>query len=439
MEDIILINPETNLNIENNEPLNLLSLAAYLKHNGISASIYDEIKPLYDIKERIRKVKYVGITSNTCSYPRAVKVASEVKKINPKIITIGGGVHPTTMPEKAIDDGFDIVVVGEGERALLEILSKNIQNGIYQAEPITEHELYRPDRTLIDMDFYSRTKERCPHDPNLNFIPYGIRMACYMTSRGCPYQCIFCHNIWRKTKIRFVPIEWVIEEILYLKDTYNVSALWLMDDHIFINRQRSISLFKTFIENKLNIIWASAVRADSIDEELIELAYDSGCRRLAIGVESGSQNILNILAKGTTVEQNLRAVNICRKYGIRTLTTIMIGNPNETMDDIKSTMEFILKCKTDDLAISILTPFPGTKLWKWCEENGRIPKEINFSEFNYLKAPIRITDFISPARLQSLKRNMLIRYYCQPHQIIPFVKKIIRNPASMYYKIKEYF
>ncbi|MFZ2956944.1 MAG: radical SAM protein [Candidatus Ozemobacteraceae bacterium] len=439
MSGIILINPKTSLNIENNEPLNLLSLAAYLRKSAIPVWIYDEIRPLFDLSEKIGKVQYIGITSNTCSYNRAVELARSLKKQYPEVILIAGGVHPTTTPEQTMRDGFDIVVVGEGERTLVKILTAKETTGIFQGESISELELYGMPRDLIDMDFYSQTKIRCPHDPNLNFIPFGQRMACYLTSRGCPFHCIFCHNIWRKTKLRFVSIDLVIEELAMLKKRYGCSYIWLMDDHIFINKIRARELFSRIIEERLEIFWASATRAEAVDDEILELAYRSGCRRLAIGVESGSQKILDKIMKGTTVETNFRAIRLCKKHKIRALSTIMIGNPDETREDLQQTMDFILRARPDDLAISILTPFPGTVLWKMCEEEGRIPPNIDFSKFNYLKAPVRITDHVSPDELEVIKRNMLIRYYLQPRNILPLIRKMVANPGSMYHKIIEYF
>jgi radical SAM superfamily enzyme YgiQ (UPF0313 family) len=441
MIDLLLVNPKTSLNIENNEPLNLMSLAAYLLRHGVSVEIHDEMRPRGSLAQAARGARYVGITANTCSYPRAARLAGEVRRLAPEAILIAGGVHPTTMPRAVLDDGFDLVVEGEGERALLQIIGSGEREGIFRGEPITDEELYRPARQLVDMAFYARTKIRCPHDPNLNFIPYGRRMACFLTSRGCPYGCIFCHNIWRRTKLRFFPLERVLEELAWLKREHGASAIWLMDDHIFINKRRARELFTRMIDERLGLIWASSTRADAVDDELLELAHRSGCRRLALGAESGSQRVLERLEKRLSVERNLEAIRLCRKHRIRTLITIMIGNPGETLEDVRRTMEFILSSRTDDLAISILTPFPGTKLWQWCEEQGRIPPEaeIDFSQFNYLKAPVRITDAISPRRLETLKRNMLIRFYLQPHQALAMARKFLANPRSMYDKIIEYF
>ncbi|HNV71152.1 MAG TPA: radical SAM protein [Candidatus Ozemobacteraceae bacterium] len=439
MSDIVLINPRTSLNIENNEPLNLLSLAAYLEAKNLTASIFDEFRPLTSLEEALRQTRYIGITSNTCSYPRAVELVQHIKRYFPHVRTIAGGVHPTTRPDDAFRDGFDIVVVGEGERALVRILSEAITEGLVHGTEVSEQELYRPARHLIDMPFYARTKDRCPHDPNLNFMSRGTRMACYLTSRGCPFQCIFCHNIWRHSKVRFVETDRVIEELTSLKTTYQVEAVWLMDDHIFLHKSRAIDLFQKMIASRLNLIWASAARVDSLSDELLELAYRAGCRRLSLGIESGSQRILDRISKGTTVEANARAIAMCKKHNIRALATIMIGNPDETLSDLRATQAFIRRTQPDDLAVSILTPFPGTLLWKQCEEKGLIPSHPVFSQFNYLKAPVQLSCFISPERLEVYKRRILTRYYLHPSRLSPFLGKVLSNPWSMFHKVSEYF
>ena len=439
MQDVLLVNPRTSENIENNEPLNLLSLAAYLIKRDVTVSIHDEFRPLQKLSVAVRNAKYVGITANTCSYPRAVQLAAEVRDLNRDARLIAGGVHATTLPQEALRDGFHMVVEGEGERALWEIINNDEREGTFHGEPISVEELYRPARQLVDMEYYAGTKLRCPEDPNLNFIPYSAKMACYLTSRGCPYRCMFCHNIWRKTKLRFAPIDYVIEEIVWCKRRYGVSAFWFMDDHIFVNKRRAAELFQRMIDEKLDIRWASATRADAVKDDILELAHRAGCRRLVIGVESGSQKVLNILDKGLTVEKNLQAVRLCHKHRVRTMTTIMIGNPDETLEDIEQTMDFIIKSRTDDLAISILTPFPGTKLWKMCEEQGRIGDDVDFSQFNYLKAPIQVTDHVDQKKLEALKRKMLIRFYLQPRQALSMARKFFVNPSSMYKKIVEYF
>ena len=438
--DIVLINTRPLPHVNRSEPLNLLALAAYLEANGIKPIIHDEVRPITDLQELLGKVKYAGITANTCTYPRAVELNRLIKEQHPHIATIVGGVHPTTMPEQALRDGFDIVVRDEGERALCAILRDGTREGIVSGEHIGDEELYRPARHLIDMEFYTRMKINEPQNSSLDFVePANTPVASMLATRGCPFSCIFCHNIWRHSRMRFMPVERVIDEVAFLKAHYGVAAIWFLDDHMFIKKSWSLNLFQQLIESKLNIYWASSARADSMDEELLEAAARAGCKQLTIGVESGSDSVLETLDKRTTAAENYEAVRRCRKYGIRALSAIMLGNPGETLEDIRKTEAFLIKSKTDSTSISFLTPYPGTRLWDMCKEKGLLPENIDFSHFDGQETvPVQISDF-SRAQLAAFKRRMLLRFYLQRHTFPGLLRRVLANPGSMIRKIAANF
>ena len=147
------------------------------------------------------------------------------------------------------------------------------------------------------MEFYCTVKERSPHDANLDFVPLGERMACFLTSRGCPFNCIFCHNSWRGTPVRGVSPEVIIEELERLIRDYRAHYVWFLDDNFFWKRNSALRFCELVIQKKLPVYWATSTRPDSIDDELLALAARSGCKRLAFGFESGSQRVLNVLNK----------------------------------------------------------------------------------------------------------------------------------------------
>ena len=439
MDDILFVYPKLPANIEDGEPLNLMSMAAYLRRQGISVRIHDETAPLNSFEDDVRNARYVGITTTTCTYPRVLTLKNRIKQINPDAIVMAGGVHATTTPEQTFRDGFDIVVKNEGEKAITRIVRENLREGIIEEEDVTAEEMYSPARDLINMEYYTATKQRCPYPPALDYVGWNMRLALSLTSRGCPYSCIFCHNVWRKSKVRLAPVEYVMSELAELKERYRVDALMFMDDHLFLNRKRSKELFSRMIDAKFGFVWGGTVRVDALDDDVLELARASGCQRLAIGAESGSDEILKRLNKCTTVEQNYAAIEKCHRHGIKVLSSVVIGNPGETLDDIKATMKFLIDSKTDYGSVCILVPYPGTELWKQCERDGKIPEHPDFSKFHYLKAPIQVSEHLLPAELEKIKRKMLIRFYLQPRQIPAILMKLARNPRSMFSKIREYF
>lgn len=436
--DIVLINTRPLAHVNKSEPLNVLALAAYLEKNGFQPVIHDEVRPITDLDAMLRKTKYAGITANTCTYPRAVELNRFIKANHPHVTTVVGGVHPTTMPEQALRDGFDVVVRDEGERVLCEILRNGTREGIHAGEHIGDEELYRPARHLIDMEFYKRMKLNEPQNSSLDFIePASTPAASLLATRGCPFSCIFCHNMWRHSRMRFMPIERILEEMAFLKKEHGVGAIWFLDDHMFLKKSWGLRLFNAMIESKLNLYWASSARADSMDEELLEAAAAAGCRQLTIGIESGSDRVLETLNKRSTAAQNYEAVRLCRKHGIRTLSAIILGNPGETLEDIRKTETFLLKSKTDSASISYMTPYPGTRLWEMCQEKGLLPETIDFSAFDGQgAAPIQVSDF-TRAQLEGFKRRMLLRFYLQPHTFPRLLRRIAANPASMFRKIVD--
>lgn len=439
MDDVLFIYPKLPANIEDGEPLNLMSMAAYLRKQGITVRIHDETAPLDTLENDARKAKYFGVTTTTCTYPRALAIKETIRRVNPDAILMAGGVHAATLPEKTLQDGFDIVVPGEGEKAIERIVRENLREGLVDAPDVTPEEMYPPARDLINMDYYATTKQRCPYPPALDYVGWHMRLGLSLTSRGCPFSCIFCHNVWRRSKVRLAPVDYVMQELTELKERYRVDALMFMDDHLFLNKKRSKELFTRMIEAKLNFVWGGTVRVDALDDEVLALARESGCQRLAIGAESGSDEILKRLNKCATVEQNYAAVAKCHQYGIKVLSSVTIGNPGETLEDIQATMRFLLDSKTDYGSVCILVPYPGTELWKQCEREGKIPETPDFSKFHYLKAPIQVSEHLQPEQLEDIKRRMLIRFYLQPRQIPAILGKLARNPRSMFRKIWEYF
>ena len=190
------------------------------------------------------------------------------------MVVLGGGPYANTSPEKAMaDPNVDAICIAEGEHVMRELLQVLLRGegtaglqqvqGIHTRAPVSFQvvqtptmpmleeldSLPFPDYGEIDLSLYARH-----HAATCVLRPYAVIMA----SRGCPYSCTFCHNLWRKTKIRYVPEAWVIEEIDRLKKEHGVSAVWFMDDHIFLNKKRSRKIFQEIIDNKFNIVWASA-------------------------------------------------------------------------------------------------------------------------------------------------------------------------------------
>ena len=297
---VALIAPGRNEEFAVQEPLNLGYIAAYLEKHNIRVKIIDQLAGQNVYKElKEFSPQIAGITGTTPVIVEAYKIADFCRKN--KILTVMGGPHVSILSKEALQHA-DIIVKGEGEAAMLKIIREKIKSGIISVPYIKNlDEIPPPARHLMQMEFYLRVKNRI-QESYLYFVPLHSRTTSMIVSRGCPYRCTFCHNTWRGIPFRFHSPERVISEMKALKRDYNVSHLFFIDDNLFANKSWLREICRLMAENKINIIWGCNTRVDNIDLEILEMVKSVGCRQLTFGFESGSQRILDILNKKTTVE-----------------------------------------------------------------------------------------------------------------------------------------
>lgn len=414
-------------------PMNLGYLASYLEKHGVEAYIVDELAG-QDVEEVFECIRpdIVGITATTPMVPDAYRVAKIAREFG--FLTVMGGTHATVLPEEALQH-VDIVVIGEGEKAMLDIVDGNRAKILRTSYIKDLDEIPHPAWHLIDMEFYLNSRNRLP-GTHLAFIPPQTRVGSIMTTRGCPYSCIFCYNSWRDVPVRFHSAERVISDIKFLVNRYNIQALYFVDDDLLIKKERIKKICQLMKENKINLMWSCQARADSIDIETLKIIKRSGCHQVQFGFESGSQRILDILKnRTTTIEQNVQAIKLCKQVGISTLATFMLGNPTETVEDIKATFQFIRNNDIDRIGVLITTPFPGTKLWEWCKEHNLIPEKIDYSMFTTDQIAIPACDTIPPKVVEQFRQE--IHSYFYSLTLSRGWDKIRRNPFLLYKVIRH--
>lgn len=371
-------------------PLSLGYLASYaMKYGGYSEKdvrIIDE-NAGDDVVGTIAEFRpdIIGITTTTPVYPRARELAKRIKGLDRNIPIIIGGPHVTAVPETTMDEKcFDAVVMREGEKSTLELLKlyeKSSEltgvglseiNGIAYfdgksvrinkgAEFIKDLDsIPFPARSLMKMDFYLKPK---------NYIIRGVigRITQMMSSRGCPYDCIYCsNNLTWKRKVRYFSPEYVVSEVEHVVKTYGVEGIYFIDDTFCADRGRMKRICELLIEKGLNrkTFYSCQLRANLVDKDMLRWLKDSGCIQVEYGFESGSERVLKRLKKNTvTVEQNKRAALLTHEAGLRTLGNFIIGAPGETIEDIRKTEQFYKEAPLDFITLSILTPYPGTEVW----------------------------------------------------------------------------
>lgn len=398
-----MINPGNNPKFAIQEPLSLGFIASYLELNGIKVKIIDELAG-QDVKSLLKNFSpdIVGITITTPLANHAYKIAELCQDMG--ILTVLGGVHPSVLPEEA-QQHADIVVRDEGELAMLKIIREGITSGVVSCEYIKDLDaMPHPARHLMDMDFYMYTKDRLPYT-YLYFVPAKTKVAAMLTGRGCPHRCIFCHNSWRKTPYRFNSPERVVAEIDELVKAYGIKAIFFIEDTLFVNKPRLFRICELIKNKRLKVIWGGNARVNEIDRNILRAVKDAGCRQITFGFESGSQRILDILKKDTTVGQNKEAIRLCRECGIIPQGTFMIGNPTETEADILATRQFIRENDIAGAGVCISTPYPGTELWDWCQKKKLIPESLAWDDLLFDKVVISCSEDLSCSELENLYRQ----------------------------------
>jgi len=348
----------------------------------------------------------VGFTSLSPQALKAIELSQCIRNLKKDILQIIGGVHVNADTKNTLLQGsFDIAVLGEGEVTFLEIVEKYFDKGklfvddllgidgiafrdqgkiVYtrKREQIQDLDsIPFPDRSLFDMKHYL----------GMSFGIRGIvqsRVTTIMSSRGCPYKCIFCCTGIVFHKVREFSSEYIIREIEELVKRYKVKRIYFCNDMFFINKSKIGEFCNLLIKKRLSkkINWSVQARTDLIhwdDLELLKLIKQAGCIQLEYGFESGSERVLGLLKNNlVTVSDNQRAIDVTKKTGMRVLGTFIVGTPGETKEDLNQTISFIHKNikKLDYFQTFIATPYPSTKLYEICKQKNLLGEDYFIEE-----------------------------------------------------------
>lgn len=370
------------LSFKTNTPhFGLISLAAFLRNKlpDLDINIIEGFDPLPEIIEK--KPDIVGFTSDTLTFTKTLGLTNKLKE-RLSVPFIIGGVHITAMPE-SFKNVFDIGVVGEGEVTLAELLKIFLEDRAFTKDKLERIKgiLFQDGDKVISTGLQEQIKEldELPY-PARDLAPmeevylkdqlnlFGVkRLVSIMTSRGCPYDCIFCGSPVQWGKARFHTAGYVVGEIEFLMEKYRIDGIMFWDDLFIAPKKRLKELVNGIKEKGLDkkLTFFGYARANLIDEEVCSLLQSINVKRLIFGLESGSDRILQYLKGGSiTVSDNERAVRLCRKHGITTSSGFITGTPEETTEELRETFDFIKNNPLDNTHVYILTPYPGTKLWE---------------------------------------------------------------------------
>jgi len=443
---ILLINPPQ-VTRHPQPALGLALVAAVLERNGYPVKILD--LPALGFSENSlpsilhqEKPNVVGITAMTPTINSAVRVARKVKETDGDISVILGGAHATLLPEETLRSApeIDVIVRGEGERTtpeLAKVLGENPRQ-IKKVLGITYREgnsvRSSPSRPpILDMDTLPFPAfHLLPMGKYRLHPPFGRQSPVMpiITSRGCPYRCIFCSKAVFGKKYRSNSPAYVVDEIQFLKEKFGVEEIKFYDDVFTLNRKWVIAVCMQLKEQGIDIPWSCETRVNLVDSELLRVMQDAGCYMIEYGVESGNQGILNNLKKDITLEKIVEAFKLTREAGIETVAYFMLGSPHETPETIRQTIGFAQKIDPDFVQFSITTPYPGTELYSLAVEDECVPEkweEYMYADLKSAANPGFETKTLSRGELMDWNKKAYISFYLRRS----YVWKRLRKMTSL--------
>ena len=361
-------------------PLGLLYVSGYLKSKNISNDVFDttfsnQTTQLEFILEK--KPKVICIYTNLMTKIEVIKLMKILKTETynfPKIVL--GGPDVTYNVENYLKAGADFLVIGEGEETTFELYQAIINNSeIHQINGIA----FLENNQVIQTEARTKFKE-------LNELPLPNREAIYMqkyletwknnhgkssmtisTQRGCPYTCKWCSTAVYGQSYRRRPAHLVVEEMKMLKEKYNPDAIWFVDDVFTVSYKWLTEFHSEIIKQNAIIPFECITRAERLNDEILQLLKEIGCFRIWIGAESGSQKIIDLMDRRVDINHVKKMIQDTNAIGIKTGTFVMVGYPEETIEDIDKTIRYLKEAKPTEYTITIAYPIKGTSLYKEIE------------------------------------------------------------------------
>lgn len=419
-------------------PTDLMYLAAVAEKAGLEAKINDYSQNgdyEADLKEFNPDYLVVNIATPTLEHD--LDAVKKAKEICPNVVTIAKGAAFLTLADRIIKEHneLDFGILGEAENTLKEILEGKPKAeilGLYYKEngevkftgnrPFIEDldSLPFPARHLVDNNIYRR--------PDNNKVQATIKV-----SRGCPFHCFFClATPVSGAKVRRRSPENIVAEIKECVEKYNIKNFLFWSDIFNIDKEWTMKLCQAIIDSGLKITWSANTRADTADLEMAEMMYKSGCRLVSIGVESGSQYMLEKMGKKITLNDVRRTVKVFKKAKIRIYNYFVIGLPWETEETVEETIKFAIELNSDFISFYTATPLPGSRFYDYALEHNLFDKETSFENAYYY--PAVNTHNLSRERVFELHKSAIKRFYLRPLYILKMLSRI-----RSFAEIKNYF
>ncbi len=414
------------------EPLFLAYAAAVLEKDGLPVELID-CRPFYISRDELL-TKFDGnvvlavLQTSTPSINLDLITAKIIKDRFPEVKVILVGSHVSVLDREIMEDNeyIDFIARGEYDYTIRD-LSRALIAGTDIADVLGI--TVRRDGKII------RNPDR-PYIENLDELPFPARhllpMHTYfdpmfkskmtfrlMGSRGCPYQCTFC--LWPQTmygrKIRFRSPEKIVDEIEHFIKIHGAKGFYFEDDTLTAVPKYIMGICDEILRRKIKMPWSCLGRVDNLTEEMLKKMKQAGCYMIRFGPESSSQEILNNIKKGVTVEQIVRGFKLTKKAGIKAFASYVLGLPGETKKTLQNTLEFAIKMDHYAAQFGMAVPYPGTELYKEAKKNGWLITE-DWSKFNAAEDSVLEYPNLKAAEIARFALLAHIKFYFRPRYMI---------------------
>ncbi len=440
-------------------PLGLGYLAKSIMAEGFEAEILNGVKEKLNIKAlrnvlKKKRPDVVGIQVFSCEISIVNNYLKLIKKEFPEIRTVVGGAHISAVGKETFEDvkGADFAFMGEAEIGF-PLFLKELRAGTRNFDNIPgliwkdgNDFKVNPPAIVEDLDKLGMPAWELMDPRELPPAPQGaiyrnFPIAAISTSRGCPYQCTYCANhIIAGRKIRARSVNNIIEEVEFLIDKFSIKELHIIDDTFTQNRERVKEFCEELLRRDihLTLTFPNGARLNTLDEEILGLLKKCGCYSITVGVESGSQKILNDMKKALTIKTIKEKIKLINKKGIDVTAFFIIGYPTETRETIEQTIKFATELEIKRAHFSLFLPLPGTEATEMLKKEGRLGK-VDWSKMFYTKVvvpPVGMT----PDEVKSLQRKAYLKFYLRPQIIYYMIKEIRSWPhfKSLVKRAKDY-
>ena len=411
----------------NSPPLGLAYIAAVLELDGVRVRLMDAGVEGFTPEETAARIiaarpAIVGIGSSSNFFGNALALARMIRAALPSVYLVLGGPHGTSCADEVMEqEGFDAVVIGEGEETTRELVAavlggeelRGVRGLVYREG---EEVVRTPPRPFIkDLDALPLPARHLlplhKYIPQPNDSPYLPKQA-MISSRGCPYQCTFCdHGTYGVSYRSFSPAR-IVDEMEELVVRYGARDIAFVDPLFMVSKERVRRIIEEMRRRRVEVHWTCTIRANVADRAILKEMKEAGCWRVRIGIESGSERVLDAIRKEVNLEDVRQSVTVADELGLHPKAFFMIGHPTETRESIQESMDLALSLPLTDITIQLNTPMPGSVQWHTANDHGHFSTP-DWNHYTFWE-PVYIPHGMTSEELDRLYRTFYRRFYFRP-------------------------